>query len=469
MKKDLILDVEQTPKKLTHQLLFAVQHILAMFVACITVPMLTGLPIDATIVAAGIGTLFYIITTKKKSPVFLSSSFAYIAPMVSALALGDQVQKNFLAVIIGMAIVGLVYVIVALIIAKFGTKWLNKLLPPIVIGPVIMVIGLSLAVSAVNNLQNTFTATQANGDVLHQLSNYNIYFVISGLVATFATAISAVYGKKMIKLIPFVIGMISGYAMAAIFTAFGHAFDYEAMQVINFQPIIDNFSTVTFDSFLKMPDFMFAQDFSAFDISQLPEIILLFAPVSLVTVCEHIGDHKNLSNIIGRDLLEEPGLTRTLIGDGVATAISGAVCGAANTTYGENVAVIGVSKIASVSVIILASIMTILLGFLRPVMCVVETIPACVTGGVSLILYGFIASSGLKMLIAEKVNFNSTKNIFVAAVILVAGIGGLTLSLTFGKGSITITSTAVAMFLGIILNTILKEKDTKEEDLNLAE
>ncbi len=459
MKKDLILDVEQTPKKLTHQLLFAVQHILAMFVACITVPMLTGLPIDATIVAAGIGTLFYIITTKKKSPVFLSSSFAYIAPMVSALALGDQVQKNFLAVIIGMAIVGLVYVIVALIIAKFGTKWLNKLLPPIVIGPVIMVIGLSLAVSAVNNLQNTAVSAD----------NYNIYFIISGLVATFATAISAVYGKKMIKLIPFVIGMLSGYAMAAIFTAFGHAFDYEAMQVINFQPIIDNFSTVTFDSFLKMPDFMFAQDFSAFDISQLPEIILLFAPVSLVTVCEHIGDHKNLSNIIGRDLLEEPGLTRTLIGDGVATAISGSICGAANTTYGENVAVIGVSKIASVSVIILAAVMTILLGFFRPVMCVVETIPACVTGGVSLILYGFIASSGLKMLIAEKVNFNSTKNIFVAAVILVAGIGGLTLSLTFGKGSITITSTAVAMFLGIILNTILKEKDTKEEDLNLAE
>lgn len=459
MKKDLILDVEQTPKKLTHQLLFAVQHILAMFVACITVPMLTGLPIDATIVAAGIGTLFYIITTKKKSPVFLSSSFAYIAPMVSALALGDQVQKNFLAVIIGMAIVGLVYVIVALIIAKFGTKWLNKLLPPIVIGPVIMVIGLSLAISAVNNLQNTAVSAD----------NYNIYFIISGLVATFATAISAVYGKKMIKLIPFVIGMLSGYAMAAIFTAFGHAFDYEAMQVINFKPIIDNFSTVTFDSFLKMPNFMFAQDFSAFDISQLPEIILLFAPVSLVTVCEHIGDHKNLSNIIGRDLLEEPGLTRTLIGDGVATAISGSICGAANTTYGENVAVIGVSKIASVSVIILAAVMTIILGFFRPVMCVVETIPACVTGGVSLILYGFIASSGLKMLIAEKVNFNSTKNIFVAAVILVAGIGGLTLSLTFGKGGITITSTAVAMFLGIILNTILKEKDTKEEDLNLAE
>ena len=442
---NLVLDVEQNPKKVVHWILFAVQHILAMFVACITVPLLTGLPIDATIVAAGIGTLFYIFTTKKKSPVFLSSSFAYISPMISALALGNAVEKNFLAVIIGMAIVGLVYVIIALVIRAVGTDWLDKLLPPIVIGPVIMVIGLGLAGSAINNLANTAVSP----------ANYNIIFVVCGLVAMLVTALSAIYGKNTIKLIPFVMGILAGYGVAAIFTIIGNVADIQLLKVIDFSPVIENFKEIKFTSFLDVPDFIFLKDFSAFDISQLPEIILLFAPVSLVTVCEHIGDHKNLSNIIGRDLLKEPGLTRTLIGDGVATAISGAVCGAANTTYGENVAVIGVSKIASVGVIILAAIITIFLGFVRPLMCVVETIPACITGGVSLILYGFIASSGVKMLINNKIDFGKTKNIFVASVILVAGIGGLNITV----GSITITSTAVAMILGILLNIILKDKD----------
>ena len=441
---NLVLDVEQNPKKVVHWILFAVQHILAMFVACITVPLLTGLPIDATIVAAGIGTLFYIFTTKKKSPVFLSSSFAYISPMISALALGNAVEKNFLAVIIGMAIVGLVYVIIALVIRAVGTDWLDKLLPPIVIGPVIMVIGLGLAGSAINNLANTAVSP----------ANYNIIFVVCGLVAMLVTALSAIYGKNTIKLIPFVMGILAGYGVAAIFTIIGNVADIQLLKVIDFSPVIENFKEIKFTSFLDVPDFIFLKDFSAFDISQLPEIILLFAPVSLVTVCEHIGDHKNLSNIIGRDLLKEPGLTRTLIGDGVATAISGAVCGAANTTYGENVAVIGVSKIASVGVIILAAIITIFLGFVRPLMCVVETIPACITGGVSLILYGFIASSGVKMLINNKIDFGKTKNIFVASVILVAGIGGLNITV----GSITITSTAVAMILGILLNIILKDK-----------
>lgn len=441
---NLVLDVEQNPKKVVHWILFAVQHILAMFVACITVPLLTGLPIDATIVAAGIGTLFYIFTTKKKSPVFLSSSFAYISPMVSALALGGAVEKNFLAVIIGMAIVGLVYVIIALIIKGVGTAWLDKLLPPIVIGPVIMVIGLSLAGSAINNLTNTAVSPD----------NYNIIHIVCGLVAMFVTAIAAIYGKNTIKLIPFVMGILAGYAVAAIFTVIGIAANVELLKVIDFTPVIENFKEIKFTSFLDVPDFIFLKDFSAFDISQLPEIILLFAPVSIVTVCEHIGDHKNLSNIIGRDLLKEPGLTRTLIGDGVATAISGAVCGAANTTYGENVAVVGVSRIASVGVIILAAIITIFLGFVRPLMCVVETIPACITGGVSLILYGFIASSGVKMLINNKIDFGNTKNIFVASVILVAGIGELDITV----GSITITHTAVAMILGIVLNFILKDK-----------
>ena len=443
---NLVLDVDQNPNKIIHWVLFAIQHILAMFVACITVPLLTGLPIDATIVAAGIGTLFYIFVTKKKSPVFLSSSFAYISPMVSALALGDAVQQNFLAVMIGMVVVGLIYVIIAVIIKFVGTKWLDKLLPPIVIGPVIMVIGLGLAVSAVNNLQNTAVSPD----------NYNIIFVLCGLVAMAVTAVSAIYGKNTIKLIPFVMGILAGYGVAALFTIIGNVADIATLKVIDFSPIIENFKEIKFTSFLDVPDFIFLKDFSAFDPSQLPQILLLFAPVALVTVCEHIGDHKNLSNIINKDLLKEPGLTKTLIGDGVATAISGCICGAANTTYGENVAVIGVSKVASVGVIILAAIVTVFLGFVRPLMCVVETIPACITGGVSLILYGFIASSGVKMLINNRIDFGNTKNIFVASVILVAGIGGL----KFSVGAITITSTAVAMILGIVLNLILKDKES---------
>lgn len=453
MRNNLILDVNENPKKVSHWLLFATQHILAMFVACITVPLLTGIPIDATIVASGIGTLFYIFTTQKKSPVFLSSSFAYISPICSALALGSAVNDNFLAVMIGMAIVGLVYVIVALVIKYTGTNWLDKLLPPIVIGPVIMVIGLGLAVSAVNNLQ-----TNAG-------PNYSIWFILCGLVAMFVTAITAVFGTKTLKLIPFVIGMVSGYLFALVLTLIGNAAGNDALKVINFEPIVENFETVKFTSFLKVPDFIFLKDFSSFDASQIPEIILLFAPVALVTICEHIGDHKNLSNIIDIDLTKDPGLTRTLIGDGVATAISGVLCGAANTTYGENVAVVGVSRIASVGVIILSAAMTVLLGFFRPLMVVVETIPACITGGVSLILYGFIASSGVKMLIAEKIDFNDTKNIFVSSVILVAGIGALTIQI----GSFVITSTAVAMILGIILNTILSLKKTKDEALTTAE
>ena len=452
MKKNLVLDIHESPKKWSQLFLFAIQHVLAVLVATITVPLLIpGLPIAATMVSAGIGTLFYITVTKRKSPVFLSSSFAYIAPISSALAVGGVVNAsgqaaNYMTVMLGMGMVGIVYVSIAILVKVFGTNWLNKLLPPIVIGPVIMVIGLGLAVSAVNNLQNTAVSPD----------NYNIIFVLCGLVAMAVTAVSAIYGKNTIKLIPFVMGILAGYGVAALFTIIGNVADITTLKVIDFSPIIENFKEIKFTSFLDVPDFIFLKDFSAFDPSQLPQILLLFAPVALVTVCEHIGDHKNLSNIINKDLLKEPGLTKTLIGDGVATAISGCVCGAANTTYGENVAVIGVSKVASVGVIILAAIVTVFLGFVRPLMCVVETIPACITGGVSLILYGFIASSGVKMLINNRIDFGNTKNIFVASVILVAGIGGL----KFSVGAITITSTAVAMILGIVLNIVLKDKES---------
>ncbi|MFA6755544.1 MAG: solute carrier family 23 protein [Bacilli bacterium] len=463
-KNNLVLDVDENPKKLGDWLLFALQHILAMLVACITVPLITGLPIAATIISAGIGTIAYILITKQKSPVFLSSSFAYLSPMASALAIGminNAGGNNYLALIIGMALVGLVYCAIALIVKFTGTGWLNKLLPPIVVGPIIMVIGLSLASSAVNNVTGTSSGS------------YNLIKLLCALIALVATALAAHYGKKMVKLIPFVIGMGTGYIVALIFTLVGfYACGNEYFHIIDFTPFVNIFGegNISFASFINyklfVPNdaesFLFLRfdQIKMFDWATIGEVMLLFIPVSFVTICEHIGDHENLGNIIGKDLLgKEPGMTRTLTGDGLATAISGALCGAANTTYGENVAVIGVSKIASVKVVLLAAILSIVFGFVTPFTALLQTIPSCVTGGVSLVLYGFIASSGVKMLIKENVDFNKTKNIFVASAILVAGIGGL--ALKFGDPTnpvIEITSIAVSMFLGIFLNVILREK-----------
>ena len=469
-EKNLVLDVEESPKKIHEWLLFGIQHVLAMLVACITVPLLTGLPIAATLIAAGIGTFIYITLTKGKSPVFLSSSFAYIAPMQSALAVGllsGATKNNFFALIIGMVLVGIMYCVFALIIKRTGTAWLNKVLPPIVVGPIIMVIGLSLAGSAINNLT-------LNGS--NDPEKYNWIAIISGLVALIATALASHYGKKMMKLIPFIIGMGSGYIVAVLFTLIGYyGCGNEYFNVVNFTAFTNIFAPdkIGFASFfnykLFIPNdpesfiFLRFDQIAQFDWTTIGTVILLFLPVSFVTMCEHIGDHENLGNIIDRDLLNgEPGMARTLSGDGIATAVSGILCGAANTTYGENVAVIGLTRIASTKVVLLAAIMSILIGFFTPFTALLQTVPPAVTGGVSLILYGFIASSGVKMLIKEKIDLTNQKNIFIASAILVSGIGGLTLK--FGNPStpvITITSVAVAMILGIILNVILVDKKDK--------
>ena len=466
---NLVLDIHENPKKISSWILFAIQHVLAVLVATITVPLLVpGMPIAATMVSAGIGTLFYIFVTKGKSPVFLSSSFAYIAPMCSAISvsmIGQATGYNYFALMLGMLMVGIIYVCVALLIKKFGTGWLNKILPPVVCGPVIMVIGLSLAGSAINNLTNV------NGGVEY----YNLIHILCGLIALLVTAFAAHYGRnKMIGLIPFVLGMGAGYVSAVLFTVFGYVIGKNAyFAVVDFSPLVNIFKNFDFNSIFNykmfVPNseesFMFLrwEQIAKFDWAQIGQVALLFIPVSFVTICEHTGDHKNLGNIIGKDLLgNEPGMTRTLIGDGVATAISGALCGAANTTYGESVAVVGTTKIASVNVIRLAAVMMVLFGLFTPFTALLQTIPACVTGGVSIVLYGFIASSGVKMLINEKVDLNETKNIFIASAILVTGIGGLTLK--FGSPVapvIQITSTAVAMIFGIILNFALKTK--KEE------
>ena len=461
VKNDLVLDVHESPKKKSQWVLLSLQHILAMFVACITVPLIIGTSIPATIISAGVGTLIYILLTQKKSPVVLASSFAYLSSMGVAFGLDanplDGATGNYLALALGMIIVGLIYVVVALVVKKAGTGWLFKLLPTIVVGPVIMVIGLGLAGSAINNLTGMNTGAD----------NYNLLYILCGLVALFVTAITAHYGKKTLSLIPFVIGMSAGYLTALVITLIGYyAIGSEYAKIIDFSPIINNFKDIGVSSFIGYDCFGFLEwNNGTFEWGQLITIVLAFAPVSLVTICEHIGDHLNLGGVIHKDLLKDPGLDRTLMGDGIATAVSGVLCGCANTTYGENVAVVGVTKVASVSVIITACIATILLGFFTPLMVIVQTIPACVTGGVSLVLYGFIASSGVKMLINEKVDFTKSRNIFIAAAILVAGIGGLSISFKIAGQAVTITSTAVAMILGIVLNIVLKEKkEEKAED-----
>ena len=468
MEKNLVLDVHENPSKIKDWFLFAIQHVLAMLVACITVPLITGLPIGPTLIAAGIGTLIYIFTTKKKSPVFLSSSFAYLVPMSTALTFGAVTEdsKNYAAVILGMIMVGIVYVIIALVIKKVGTNWLNKLLPPVVIGPIIMVIGLSLAGSAISNVMNGTAGINNLGENAIIPWQYTAISILVALFACVLTAICATSKKKGITLIPFVIGMVGAYLFALVLTIIGKIANLNYLQVINLSVFEQDWTNI---NAWVTTDFMIVNAFkqtAEFNLVTVGQVALLFVPVALVTVCEHIGDHKNLGNIINKDLLDgEPGLSRTLIGDGVATAISGVVCGAANTTYGENVAVIGVSKIASVSVIIVAAIMSIALGFFAPLTLLLQTVPACITGGVSLILYGFIASSGVKMIIKEKVNFNNTKNIIVASVILVVGIGGLVLG--FGGTSdgyiVSISGTAVAMILGIVMNLAIKDHTEEEK------
>lgn len=466
--KNLVLDVDEVPAKKSQWALLSIQHILAMFVACITVPLIIGTSIPATIISAGIGTLIYILLTQKKSPVVLSSSFAYLSSMGVAFALdanpNDANTGNYLALAIGMLIVGLIYVAVALVVKKAGTGWLFKLLPTIVVGPVIMVIGLGLAGSAVNNLTGTNVDNATQIALGLAKSNYNLLYILCGVVALVATALTAYYGKKTLSLIPFVIGMSAGYLTALALTGIGYLANWDYAKIIDFSPIVNNFKDFGVSSIIGYDCFAFLQfGNGTFEWGQLITIVLAFAPVSLVTICEHVGDHLNLGGVIQKDLLKDPGLDRTLMGDGIATAVSGVLCGCANTTYGENVAVVGVTKVASVRVIITACIATIALGFFTPLMVLVQTIPACVTGGVSLVLYGFIASSGVKMLINEQVDFTKSRNIFIAAAILVAGIGGLSISFTIAGQAVTITSTAVAMVLGILLNIILKEKKTEEK------
>lgn len=437
--KKLLLDVNEKPT-IAKWIILALQHVFAMFGATILVPIMvntsageTVLSIPVALVTSGIGTLIYILCTKGRSPVYLGSSFAFIAPLAAA-----YVKGGISGAMVGVMAVGLVYVIFAIIIHFIGKKWIDKLLPPIVIGPMIMIIGLSLAPSAISQI-GLGTGTQIDWRC-----------IAVALITFLTTAIVMVRGKGFLKIIPFLVGIVVGYVSAICFG------------LVDFTPVLEA-------SFFSMPSFVipflnYTPNFSA---------LLTIVPISLVTIAEHIGDHTALSTIIGKNLLKNPGLDRTLLGDGLATFVAGFLGGPANTTYGENTSVVGMTKVASVWVIGLAAIIAICLGFLGKFTALVSTIPNAVLGGVSLLLYGFISVNGLKVLIENKIDFGKSKNIVVASTMLVLGLGGAAISIVHGDLSVTISGMSLAAIIGILLNLLLpdekEDNDNKTENKNLDE
>lgn len=440
-------------------LVFALQQLLAILAATIAVPAVinSGIPgaamsQSAALFGAGVGTLVYLLFTKFRSPVFLGSSFAFIGSMLAAFAGGVSMSVGYLGLILGAAFAGLVYVIIALIVKKVGVNWINKLMPAVVIGPTVAIIGLSLAGNAIGDLTTGGLKNAFGGSVC------NSYVALAcGLVTLFTVIACSVYGKKMAKLIPFIIGILAGYAVAAIFTAIGYAAKADALKVIDF---------TKFKNMQWYPDFAFAEAFKGnYNFGEggsfgtyLVTIAVAYAPVAFVVFAEHIADHKNLSSIIEKDLLTDPGLDKTLLGDGIGSLAGAFFGGCPNTTYGESVGCVAITGNASVATIFATAIMAIVASFVAPFVTFLATIPNCVMGGVCITLYGFIAVSGLKMI--QEVDLGNNKNLFVVSVILIAGIGGLTLN--FGK--VTITSVACALILGIITNVLCSIGGKKEEE-----
>ena len=420
-EQKMLYDVNEKPP-IAKWIILALQHVFAMFGATILVPILVNsaagevvLTIPVALVTSGIGTLIYILCTKGKSPVYLGSSFAFIAPLAAAFLKG-----GISGAMTGIMAVGLIYIIFAIIIKFAGKNWLDKLLPPVVIGPMIMIIGLGLAPSAISQIGlGTGVDVEWRG-------------VIVAVVTFLTTAMVMVRAKGFIKIIPFLIGIVTGYILSII------------LGLVDFTPVLKA-------SFFSMPSFVipfvnYMPSFSA---------LLTIAPIALVTMAEHIGDHTALGTIIGKDLLKDPGLDRTLLGDGIATFVAGLLGGPANTTYGENTSVVGMTKVASVWVIGLAAIFAICLGFLGKFTAIVSTIPNPVLGGVSLLLYGFIAVNGLKVLIQNQIDFGKSKNVVVASSMLVLGLGGAAISIVSGDLSITISGMSLAAIVGILLNLFL--------------
>ena len=467
MEKKLVYDVHERPV-FSKMIIFALQQLLAILAATL-----------AALFGAGVGTLVYQLFTKFKSPVFLGSSFAFLGPLFTAVAYG------YCGIILGSVVAGLAYVLIAVIIHFVGTDWVNKLMPPVIIGPTVALIGLSLAGSAMGDLvkasgvkETFFNPETLETEFLY--ASYNLAALFCGIV-TFLTVIICSTQKKytMPKLIPFIIGIGAGYVTAAILTFIGDACNIDYLRIIDFTPLVNNFVTENGEftgikAFFNLPDFALveaikelASGTANLDGGSVLEVIVAFLPVALVVFAEHIADHKNLSSIIGKDLIKDPGLEKTLLGDGVGS-IAGTIFGVCpNTTYGESVGCVAITKNASVATITTTAFMCIILAFISPVMALLQTIPSCVMGGVCLTLYGFIAVSGLKMF--KHLDLGDNKNLFVVSAILISGIGGLTIQIPYAiaenglvTNNITITSIATALIIGILTNVILTKIESSK-------
>ena len=457
---------------------FALQQLLAIMTATLVVPIIINgnvlkmiaegtslfgsseyVPMSpaAALFGAGVGTLIYVLFTKRKSPVFLGSSFAFLGSMTAAFAGAVSMSLGYLGLIFGAVFAGLVYVVIALIVKFAGVDWINKLMPAVVIGPTVAIIGLSLAGNAVGDIVTggVKTTLEDGSSVPVALP---IVALIAGLVTLAVTMLCSTYGKKTAKLIPFIFGILAGYAFCLVVTLIGNAAGVDELKLLSF----DSFKNlvadgVTVKTFIALPDFTFLNSsFDKMNGAYIGTIAAAYIPVAFVVFAEHIADHKNISSIIEKDLLKEPGLHRTLLGDGVGSMVGAFFGGCPNTTYGESIGCVAITKNASVYTIITAACGAIIISFISPFIAFVNSIPSCVMGGVCMALYGFIAVSGLKMI--QNVNLNKNKNLFVVSVILIAGIGGLTLNF----GSVTITEVACALILGILTNLLLKRAPEEE-------
>ena len=421
---NLIYGINDKPKTAKEWILYPIQQVFAVLTATLLIANICGTPLDAGVAAAGIGTLVYLILTKFKSPMFVSNAGGTVSGVIAALAMSGG---NYITVIIGGLITALVYTAIALAIKIAGVDWLNKLLKNTVIGAIIMVIGINLSKFSV-------TYAQVNGA-------YSTWGVVIALFTMFVTAITAHYGKGFIKTIPFLIGLSAGYALSIILTLCG-------------KPIID-FSVFNNLKLFSMPKFAFLNASTAgFQWSWIPQLLIIWIPLDLVLILEHIGDHKSLSAIIDTDLIKTPGLYRTLLGDGCASFFGTIIGGEPNTSYGESLSCTAVSRVGSSYVIAAAAVVMILASFFRPLMAIFESIPNCVFAGISLIAYGYIAFSGLNTLLNSNINYNNTSNVITVATILTIGIGGLSLNV----GPFSFSGVSLAMVVGIILSLILKDK-----------
>ena len=453
MAKNLVYGIHDKPR-FNQLLIFAFQQLLAIMAATIAVPAIVGngMSISAALFGAGVGTLVYQLFTKFRSPVFLGSSFAFIGSMCAAFAGSASMSLGYLGLLIGAAFAALVYVVIAIIVKLVGVAWINKLMPAAVIGPTVALIGLSLASAAVNDV---FSYGPKDGNGAFIMSGNIWVSLICALVTLVVVTLCATYGSKMTKLIPFIIGVLAGYAVAMIFTVIGIFAGIDALKVIDLTPFTNLVAEgVTVKTFISVPDFTFVEAIKGikdFDLTYLVTIAVAYIPVAFVVFAEHIADHKNLSSIIDEDLLENPGLHRTLLGDGVGS-FAAAICGGCpNTTYGESAGCVAITRNASVATITTTAIFAILISFISPFIAFLDSIPGCVMGGVCITLYGFIAVSGLKMI--QKVDLEDNANLFTVSVILICGIGGMAISI----GKVTLTAIACALILGIVVNILLNK------------